>query len=401
MIVDAFVLALTAIRRNALRSFLTMLGVIIGVSAVIIMVTLGAGTTAQVTAEIEDLGSNLIVIVPGEGNRMAGTTGMRAFEVEDAEAILDQIAAVRAVAPIASATMVGVYANENRSTAVSGVDAGYFEVEDWPVVAGRRFYDSEYRSGAAVCVIGDTIRRELFQENDPIGLRLRLGGVSCQVIGVLEAKGQSSFGTDQDDIVYMPLRTFHNRVAGNDDIGVILASIHERASTEKAQRDIIYLMRERRRISAFEDDDFVVRDMKEIVDMLTGTTRIMTYLLGAVAAISLIVGGIGIMNIMLVSVTERTREIGIRLAIGALERDVLLQFLVEAVVLSSVGGLIGVLSALGLSAWLAGLMGIPFIPNPTVIALSFGFSALVGVVFGFFPARRAAGLNPIDALRHE
>jgi putative ABC transport system permease protein len=235
----------------------------------------------------------------------------------------------------------------------------------------------------------------------PIGEGIRLGNVSCRVVGLLEGKGQSSFGSDQDDVVFMPLRTFQRRIAGSTDISLIAVSVSEGASLNQVKRDLTYLLRERRRISSGEDDDFSVRDMTEISDMLTSTTTVMTMLLAAVAGVSLLVGGIGIMNIMLVSVTERTREIGIRLAIGARRSDVLLQFLVEAVVLASLGGLIGVLLALSASWFLAGAMSIPFTPDIAIIALSFLFSSLVGVAFGYFPARRAANLNPIEALRYE
>jgi putative ABC transport system permease protein len=245
------------------------------------------------------------------------------------------------------------------------------------------------------------VRTELFGAASPVGERIRLGNVSCTVVGLLAAKGQSSFGTDQDDVVLVPLRMFHRRLAGNTDIPLIAISVREGASLSRVKADISYLLRERRRISPGEEDDFSVRDMTEIVEMLTSTTTIMTMLLGAVAAVSLLVGGIGIMNIMLVSVTERTREIGIRLAIGARGTDVLLQFLVEAVVLASLGGLIGVVLALGASWVLAGVIGVPFAPDLSIIVLSFCFSAAVGVAFGYFPARRAANLNPIDALRHE
>ena len=401
MLVNAFRLALSSIAGNLLRSFLTVLGVIIGVAAVITMVTLGAGATREVTSDIEGLGSNLVMVVPGSGARMGGQSITRPFDIADADAIRSNVSSVRAVSPSAQKRMVVVQGNQNFTTNVTGVVEDYFDVFQWDFVEGRALTPGEIRSGATVCVVGDTIRRELFGALSPIGEDLRMGNVSCRIVGLLAAKGQSSLGQDQDDMVLMPMRTLQRRVAGNDEIALIAVSVREGASLNRVKREITYLMRERRRISADEDDDFMVRDLTEISDMLTSTTAIMTMLLGAVAGISLFVGGIGIMNIMLVSVTERTREIGIRLAIGARKSDVLLQFLVEAVVLASLGGVIGIILALSASWWIAGLMEIPFVPNGSVVALSFFFSALVGVLFGYFPARRAANLNPIDALRYE
>lgn len=401
MLISALKLALGAIAGNAMRSFLTILGIIIGVAAVITMVTLGSGATKEVTSDIEGLGSNLVMVVPGSGMRLGGQAVSKPFETGDADAIRDQVANVRAVSPSAQSRLVAVRGNENWTTSVTGVVEEYFEVFDWAFTEGRPLFDSEIRSGAASCVIGETVRTELFGTASPIGQSIRLGNVSCKVVGLLAAKGQSSFGTDQDDVVLVPLRMFHRRVAGNTDIPLIAISVQEGASLNRVKTDISYLLRERRRISPGEEVDFSVRDMTEIVDMLTSTTTIMTMLLGAVAGVSLLVGGIGIMNIMLVSVTERTREIGIRLAIGARRSDVLLQFLVEAVVLASLGGLIGVVLALVASWVLAGVIKVPFTPDGSIIALSFCFSAAVGVAFGYFPARRAANLNPIDALRHE
>ena len=252
-----------------------------------------------------------------------------------------------------------------------------------------------------MCVIGETVRNKLFGGQSPIGSRIRLQKLSCEVIGLLEAKGQNTMGQDQDDVIVVPLRTFQRRIAGNEDVSIIQVSAKDGASTERVKRDIGRLMRSRRHLSSNQDDNFNVMDMKEIAMMLSGTTQMMTMLLGAVAAVSLVVGGIGIMNIMLVSVTERTREIGTRLAIGALEREVLLQFLVEAVVLSSFGGLIGIVLALVSSSLLAGVLQVPFVFNAPIVMIGFAFSAAVGVVFGYVPARKAARLDPIEALRHE
>jgi len=401
MWLNALILALREVRRNVMRSFLTILGIVIGVAAVITMVTLGSGATLQVTEQIASLGSNLLMITPGQRMGMGQRSIASQFDLDDAEAITREIFSVKAVAPASGQTVVAVSGNENWSTLVTGTNNQYFEVGNWTLAFGRQFTDGEERTGKAVCIVGNTVRNELFGSQDPLGSKIRLEKFSCQVIGLLEAKGQSMMGTDQDDTIIVPLRTFQRRISGSQDIARIQVSVEEGASTDKVARDITRLMRERRHIAANEDNDFSVMDMKEIARMLTGTTQVLTMLLGAVAAVSLLVGGIGIMNIMLVSVTERTREIGIRLAIGALGREVLLQFLVEAVVLSSFGGLLGIALAIFASLGLASLLQVPFVLEPAIVLLAFLFSAAVGVIFGYFPARRAAQLDPIDALRHE
>jgi putative ABC transport system permease protein len=401
MLWNALLLALREIRRNLMRSALTMLGIVIGVASVIIMVNLGNAATAQVGEQIASLGSNLLMVRTGQRLGFGQRSEAEPFDIDDAEAIKREVGGIAAVAPGASQPMTAIYGNRNWSTTVTGSDNNYFPVGNWSLARGREFSASELRTGAAVCILGDGVRKELFGSQDPLGEKLRLNKLSCQVIGLLQAKGQSAGGRDQDDLVVIPLRTFWRRVAGNQDVQMIYVSAREGAATSKVQRDIELLMRERRRIAANEDDDFNVRDMKEIAEALTGTTRVLTTLLGAVAAVSLLVGGIGIMNIMLVSVTERTREIGIRLAIGALEREVLLQFLVEAVVLSSFGGLLGILLAVGTTYGLAALMGMPPVLDAGIMLLAFLFSAAVGVIFGYFPARKAARQDPIEALRYE
>jgi len=403
MLWNALLLALREIRRNVMRSFLTILGIVIGVAAVIIMVTLGGGATVQVTQQIEDMGSNLLHVRPGQRGRGPGGTRSTAdmLELADAEAIAREISGLAAVAPNVSKSTQAIYGNENWSTTVTGSTNAFLQVRDWGLKNGRQFTTGELRAGKAVCILGTTVRNELFGAQEPLGATIRLEKLSCKVVGELESKGQSSFGQDQDDFVLLPLRTVQRRIAGNTDVNSIYVSAQNGVSTEKVKQNIERLMRERRRISSGEDDDFHVNDMQELVSMMTGTTRVLTGLLGAVAAVSLLVGGIGIMNIMLVSVTERTREIGIRLAIGARERAVLLQFLVEAVVLSSLGGVIGIILALAGSIVLADLMQVPFVFNPGIVATAFLFSAAVGVIFGYFPARRAAQLDPIEALRHE
>jgi putative ABC transport system permease protein len=401
MIWNAFLLALREIRRNVMRSFLTILGIVIGVAAVITMVTIGSGATLQVTEQIASLGSNLLMITPGQRIGMGQRSAAPAFEQADVAAIQQEIPAIAALAPSSSQAVTAVFGNQNWSSKITGTDNQFLQVGNWQLAAGREFSASELRTGKAVCILGDTVRKQLFGAQDPLGNKIRVGKFACQVIGLLASKGQSTMGTDRDDFILLPLRTFQRRVAGNQEINLIQVSIREGQSTETAERDITRLLRKRRHISALEEDDFSVRDLKEIAKMLTGTTQVLTALLGAVAAVSLLVGGIGIMNIMLVSVTERTREIGIRLAIGALEREVLLQFLVEAVVLSSFGGLVGILLALAASLGLAQLLQVPFVLNPGIVLLAFLFSATVGVLFGYMPARKAARLDPIEALRHE
>jgi putative ABC transport system permease protein len=401
MLIETIKLALRAIRRNALRSFLTVLGIIIGVGAVIAMVTIGNGTTAKVSADMAKLGTNLLFVRPGQFGPGRASSEAKKFTSRDIEALRAELSGVRAVAPRTRDSATLVFGTENRNSTVMGTDNAFFITQDWNLQSGRQFLDSEVRGGRTVCIIGNTVRKELFGPYEVLGRRLRVSKVSCEVIGVLEAKGESSFGTDQDDVVIMPLRAFQRRIAGNTDISDILVSAEHGVETAKVQTAIERLMRERRGITGGEDDDFSVGDLSQIAATATGMTQVMTGLLGAVAGVSLLVGGIGIMNIMLVSVTERTREIGIRLAIGALERQVLLQFLVEAVVLSLFGGLVGILTGLGL-AWLATTaLTVPFIVDTSIILIAFAFSALVGVVFGYFPARRAARLDPIEALRHE
>ena len=401
MLWNTILLALREIKRNIMRSFLTVLGIVIGVAAVITMVTIGRGATVQVQQQISSMGSNLLMMSPGKRLGPGQATGNIPFKENDADAIAREIASVAAVAPVSSQSIIAIFSNQNWTTQVTGTDNQYFKATNRSIGTGRQFSESELRGGAAVCIIGETVRRKLFGGQGGIGEKIRLQKLSCDVIGSLEGKGQSTMGQDQDDIVVIPLRTFQRRIAGNQDVGLIQISIQQGASTEKAQSDIARLMRERRHLSPSDDDNFNVMDMKEITKMLTGTTQLLTALLSAVAAVSLLVGGIGIMNIMLVSVTERTREIGVRLAIGALEHDVLTQFLVEAVVLSSLGGLLGIALATAASFVLARIMLVPYIFNAGINLLSFLFSAAIGVIFGYFPARRAAGLNPIDALRHE
>jgi len=401
MITTTFLMAITAIRRNAMRSFLTTLGVIIGVASVIAMVTLGRGATASVTNDISALGNNLLIVAPGADRRFGSSSSAQPFNQNDVRAIRAEVPAVSLVAPTSGGAARIVYGNQNWSTGVTGADNSYLRVRNWIVALGREFLEAEIRTGEAVCILGETPRRELFGAGDPLGEHIRVGTVSCEVIGVLESKGTSTFGEDQDDFIVMPLVTFQRRISGNDNIGAILVSATEGVPTRDAQLDLIALLRQRRRIHPGDEDDFVVRDMQEIGQVVSTVTGVLTTLLGAIAAVSLLVGGIGIMNIMMVAVTERTREIGIRMAIGARAGDVLLQFLVEAITLSVLGGVVGIALGLVGSFGAARAFDLPWVPGIDVVAGSFLFSALVGVFFGYYPAHKAAQLNPIEALRYE
>ena len=401
MLLNTLLLALRSIRRNLMRSFLTILGIVIGVSAVITMVTLGNGATLAIQNQISGLGTNLLQVRPGQRMGAGGGTGAPAFKDTDADAIAQQIGGILAVAPEARAAATAVVGGRNWTTSVIGSTNAWLETGNWTLRSGRVFTDAELRAGAAVCLIGETVRRELFGTADAVGGQLRVKAFSCEVVGVLASKGQGAFGNDQDDTVLVPLRTLQRRVTGNTRVNTLLVSMKDGSDPERVKASLTQLLRELRKLSDSDEDNFNVLDTKQLADTLSGTTKVLTTLLGAVAAVSLLVGGIGIMNIMLVSVTERTREIGLRLAIGALEREVLLQFLIEAVVLAALGGLIGIVLATGASLALSGLMGVPYLFNPGVNLLSFVFSAGIGVVFGYFPARRAARMDPIDALRHE
>ena len=401
MLGTTLILALRSIRRHLLRSFLTILGIVIGVGAVVTMVTLGKATTAAVQQQISALGSNILQIRPGQGfGRGGGGPQPPNFKPEDVEAIAQQVAGVTAVAPQASASATAIYEGANWSTSINGTTSAFLTVQPWPLVSGRYWTAAEQEAGKAVCLIGNTVRQNLFRGADPIGARIRLGNISCDVIGALSTRGQGGFG-DQDDVVVMPIKTVQRRFTGNRDVRLMLVGVDTDYQTSTVQAAITDLLRERRHLTGARDDDFNIFDTKQISDTLTGTTTLLTRIVAAVAAISLVVGGIGIMNIMLVSVTERTREIGIRLAIGAVAREVLLQFLVEAVALSCLGGVIGLVIAQGVILALVPVMQVPWTFDPQINLIAFAISAVIGVVFGYFPARRAAALNPIDALRHE
>ena len=403
MLWETIRLALRSVRRNALRSFLTLLGIVIGVAAVIAMLTIGSGTTEKVKSDISRLGSNLLVVragrppVPGSAPQPA----IRPLGEKEVGALVTHLEGARAVSPASQKQVRVIFGTESLTVAVTGTDNAYLEARDWKVVSGRPFTDSEVRGGVNACLIGETVRQQFFGAGDPDGARIRVGRMSCKVVGLLEPKGYSGFGQDQDNVLLMPLAAYQRRIAGNRDIETIYVAADDATPTSVVQTRMEDILRDSRRVTADREDDFSVRDMTQIADAMASATTTMTGMLGAVAGVSLLVGGIGIMNIMLVSVTERTREIGIRLAIGAHEKHILVQFLVEATVLSLLGGLIGIALGLAIAGATSMALSIPFAPSLAVVLLAVGFSALIGMVFGFFPALRGARLDPIEALRHE
>ncbi len=400
MIWNTFLLAIRAIRRNLMRSFLTVLGVVIGIAAVVTLVTLGNGATRAVSEQITSMGKNQLIVALGQRFGPGAQAAPR-FKIADVDAVRAQLALAQAVAPMVNKGVTVVHQSNNWSTVAYGSTFDYFVAGNWQIAAGRVFGETEERAGRAVCVIGETVRARLFGNQIPVGSVIRVAGFACEVIGLLASKGQAAMGQDQDDVVIMPLATAQRRLMGHQEINRFVVSVRDGASIDAVKAQLTTLLRERRRLADGEEDDFRVMDMRQLAETFTSTTRVLTMLLGAVAAVSLLVGGIGIMNIMLVSVTERTREIGIRLAIGALEREVLLQFLIEAVVLSCLGGVIGIALATAASIGLSRLMELPYVFDLGINLLAFLFSAAIGIIFGYFPARRAARLDPIDALRYE
>ena len=402
MLGNAFLLAFRQIMRNPMRSLLTVLGIVIGVASVITMVTVGNGATIAVKEQIESFGSNQLILRRGQRLGPGGAAGAPSFKVDDIQALEDQIAGVISASPHNNRNTIVVANGRNWTTSVIGSDKGYFATENRELAEGRYFEDTEEMSGAAVCVIGTTIQKELFGAGAPVlGEMLRINAFSCRIIGLLAEKGAAAMGNDQDDLVVLPFNTVARRLVGNNRVNTILINIDTTSDREHLKSSIRDLMRERRSLSEGDDDNFVIHDTSEVAERVASATKIMTALLGAVAAVSLLVGGIGIMNIMLVSVTERTREIGVRLAIGATAHEVLLQFLIEAVVLGCMGGILGILIAVGASWALTTVMELPYAFDPQINILSFAFAALTGIIFGYFPARRAASLDPIEAVRHE
>jgi putative ABC transport system permease protein len=402
-------IALGALRVNKLRSVLTMLGIIIGVAAVIAMVSVGAGAQARVAEQIQSLGANVIIVLPGSvsagGLRLGYGTQPRITE-DDANAIAREIAAVQVAAPSTRGGAQVVFGNLNWSTAVQGVRADYFEARDWLVVAGRPIGPEDVDGSVKVALLGQTTVQNLFGESDPLDQIIRIKKVPFTVVGVLDRKGQNSWGQDQDDVILIPLSTARKKIHGVNQaspraVGAISIKIRPDHDMLAAEEQIRALLRQRHRLQPFQDDDFWLRNLSEVLQTQEESSKVMTYLLAAIASVSLLVGGIGIMNIMLVSVTERTREIGLRMAVGARGRDILLQFLVEAITLSLIGGAIGVALGLISSQGISYLAEWRTLVAPEAIALAFGFAAAIGIFFGFYPARKAARLDPIEALRYE
>ena len=399
-----FRIALRALRRNKLRSTLTALGIIIGVGAVIAMVGIGTGAKSQVEAQIASLGQNVILVFSGNfssGGVRSGWGGAGTMTVDDADAIAREVAGVSHVSPEVRGRQQILANGLNWNTQVLGEGTDYLDIRDWPLDDGSMFTEQDVRGAGKVCIIGKTIANQLFPNEDAVGNSLRIRNFPFKILGVLAPKGLSVMGSDQDDVVIVPYTSMMKRIERRTNLNSITVQSESSAVSDKVQRDMADLLRQRHRMGPGRDDDFTIRGQQEIADAATATTRTMTVLLGAIASVSLIVGGIGIMNIMLVSVTERTREIGIRMAVGAHGRDILLQFLIEAITLSSLGGVIGILSGVGAAKLLSAVAGWPTLISITSVVVAFLFSAAVGVFFGFYPARKASRLDPIEALRYE
>ena len=397
-------IALRALRRNKLRSMLTTLGIIIGVGAVIAMVGIGSGAKAQVEAQIASLGQNVVLVFSGNfssGGVRSGWGGAGTLTIGDAEAIIRDVAGVVAVSPESRGGQRVLANGQNWRTQVLGEGTDYLTIRDWPLEDGAMFTEQDVRSAAKVCIIGKTIANQIFPNEDVVGRNLRIRDIPFKILGVLSPKGLSVMGSDQDDTLIVPYTSMMKRLERRTNINGIVVQAESSAVSASVQRSIADLLRQRHRLGDGRDDDFTIRGQEEIAAAATATARTMTLLLGAIASVSLIVGGIGIMNIMLVSVTERTREIGIRMAVGAHGRDILLQFLIEAITLSSLGGILGIALGVGAAKALSVLAQWPTLISVTSIVVAFLFSAAVGVFFGFYPARKASRLDPIEALRYE
>jgi putative ABC transport system permease protein len=397
-------IAAKSIFKNKMRTLLTMLGIIIGVGAVIVMVAIGQGAKTQIQQRIDNLGTNMIVVTPGAstaGGVSQGAGTSNRLTLDDAEALDRESTLLTAVSPVVVTMTQAVGGQGNWRTVINGVSVDYPVIRDWTVVSGRFFDQTDLRSMRKVAVIGQTVARNLFPDQDPVGAQIRLRNVPFEIIGVLTEKGQTAQGSDQDDVILAPYTTVQTRLSGRNFIPQILASTATKEDIPAAQQEARGILRETHKLASYENDDFTVRNQSDLAAAAQGTTEVMTLLLAAIASISLLVGGIGIMNIMLVSVTERTREIGIRLAIGARGLDVLTQFLVESIVMSVIGGVIGIGVGFAGSAVLQRITGWGTVISPAMVGVAIGFSAAVGIFFGFYPARKAAALDPIEALRYE
>jgi putative ABC transport system permease protein len=406
---DLFRVALDSLRANVLRTSLTMLGIIIGVAAVIAMVAVGAGAESRVQSLIQNLGANILIVQNGSstsGGARGGAGTQPSLTEDDAETIVRAIPAVEIAAPSVRGTGQVVFGNANWSTSLQGISTDYLPARNWTIARGRAFTAAEQRAAAKVALVGQTIVDKLLPGQDPVGQIIRIQRVPFTVIGVLEAKGQTPYGSDQDDLVYIPLATAKKRVLGGrrvrgDYVGSITVKARSAEVVAEAEREVKELLRTRHRIRPGQPDDFVVRNVAQFLEARAESSRVMSLLLASVAGVSLIVGGIGIMNIMLVSVTERTREIGLRMAVGARNRDIMVQFVIEAVTLSLVGGAVGIALGVAGSMAVAATAGWPMLIEPAAIVMAVGFSGAVGIFFGYYPARKAARLDPIESLRHE
>jgi putative ABC transport system permease protein len=384
-----------------------MLGIIIGVGAVIAMLAVGTGARKKIAEQISSMGSNLLIVVPGTttaGGARMGIGTQPTLTLSDAEAIQKECPAVGDVAPVLNGIAQVIYGHQNWSTGVVGTTPSMLQVRDWPLAGGRPFTQQDVKSATKVCLLGQTVVENLFGSMDPVGQSIRIKKIPFFVIGILSSKGQSAMGQDQDDTVYVPITTAQKKLFGTSFpgmVGVIMVKAKNTEALPQAEKQINELLRQRHRIGQKQDNDFTVRNLTQIMQTAEQSTRVMTLLLGAIASVSLLVGGIGIMNIMLVSVTERTREIGIRLAVGAKTWDIRLQFIIEALTLSLIGGFVGMVIGITSASILSALAGWPTIVSPFSILLAFGFSGLVGIFFGFYPAYKASLLNPIEALRYE
>jgi putative ABC transport system permease protein len=397
-------IALRALSRNKMRTVLTMLGIVIGVAAVIAMVGVGQGAQQKVQDQIASMGTNLIYVSAGSVNRGGMHLGAGATKTlidDDMKAIVREVPTVSSAAPGAGASAQVIYENQNWSTRINGTEPQYFTIRDWPMANGSGFTDDDVSHAANIAVLGATVQQNLFGSADPVGQTIRIGALPFQVVGVLTAKGQSGMGADQDDGVYVPITTLQKKITGQNWLQYVMVSAVSQPASYSAQSQITALLRDRHKIRAGQDDDFQVRNLADVAELADQQSQVMTLLLASIAGVSLIVGGIGIMNIMLVSVTERTREIGIRVAIGATEQDVQRQFLSESVVLSLIGGATGILLGVGASLAITKLLGWAILISPVAIVAAVIFSMAVGVFFGYYPARKAARLDPIEALRFE
>ncbi|MDD2356301.1 MAG: ABC transporter permease [Thiovulaceae bacterium] len=403
MFINAFIQALREIKRNLMRSLLTAMGIVIGIASVIAMVNIGKGASQSITKSISKLGSNTLFITPGQQHGPGSQSAVAIpFKSKDVEVLKESIITLDAISAVESSSMTALYGDQNYQTSVKGIENDYFKIQDFSFKSGRDFTSNELRSGLKTCILGKTVVDKLFVNGEnPIGKKLRLQKFSCEVAGVLNPKGANTFGMDQDDVILVPLNMFLRRVSGNENIHLIMVKVKDNIPLEEATVQIQQLIRENRHLKPQDEDNFSVRNMSALVDTISQITSMLTIMLGAVAAISLIVGGIGIMNIMLVSVTERTREIGIRIAVGAMSQDILIQFLIEAVVLSGLGGLVGVIFGISITMIVSYFMHFTLIIDPTITVVSLLFSMLIGIVFGIIPARKASNMNPIDALRYE